>query len=145
MAAGACVQMLNATESGGWPAAQSLLERLIPAPAGHRPAFRLLLEAPGAADALQVNRPCRIHTEDFTASMDATKNSAPTSTTYAAASSSQQWGLGSSGTQNIVKRGVLSDVGPVASEATAEVLLHKPIAIQRAIAIRFCNAKSLYR
>ena len=58
---------------------------------------------------------------------------------------SRFWGLGSSGTQNMVKRSVLSNVGPVPSEATAKVLLHKPIAIQRAIAIRFCNANSLDR
>ena len=51
--------------------------------------------------------------------------------------------LGRSGTKNAVKQGGLSNVGAVTSEVTAKVLLHKPIAIQRAIAIRFCNAKSL--
>lgn len=45
----------------------------------------------------------------------------------------------------MVKRDVFSDVEPVNSEVTAKVLLHKPIAIQRAIAIRFCNVKSLSR
>ena len=42
----------------------------------------------------------------------------------------------------MVKRNVLSDVGPVPSDATAKGLLHKTIAIQRATAVRFWNAKS---
>ena len=42
----------------------------------------------------------------------------------------------------MVTRGVFSDVEAVNSEVTAKVLLHKPIAIKKAIAIRLATRKA---